>query len=187
MYYWINHADPIVPIVKIVAAKVTRKIEPGEEEMKILGRIALILLGLVLVILIISIVAGFTAVRRPFPQTDGEITLDGPKGTIHIYRDEFGIPHIYANNQDDLFFAQGYVHAQDRFWQMELFRHFGQGRIAEIAGEAAVEQDKYIRTIGWNRMAADTLTYFEEEAPEYMAIMDAYSDGRQRLYQPTSR
>jgi penicillin amidase len=140
-------------------------------------RFGLAILAVVLVLAIIIAVAIFVVVRRPFPQTDGTVTVAGLNAEVEIYRDEFGIPHIYAQNQNDLFFAQGYVHAQDRFWQMEFWRHIGQGRLSEISGEVTLEDDKFIRTMGWNRMAADTVAYYEREAPEFMALMEAYSAG----------
>src|SRR5574341_1252823 len=66
--------------------------------------------------------------RRSFPQTSGTIKLDGLSAPVDIYRDSYGIPHIYAQTPEDLYFAQGYVHAQDRFWQMEFWRRIGSGR-----------------------------------------------------------
>ncbi len=135
------------------------------------------ILGFLLVILLAGAIFGAVTVRRPFPETGGEVSLQGLKEEVTIYRDEYGIPHIYAQNQEDLFFAQGYVHAQDRFWQMEFWRHIGQGRISEIVGDAALENDKFIRTMGWNRMAEETADYFEAETPEYFAILEAYSAG----------
>lgn len=145
--------------------------------MKIL-RIALSALGILLIILIVAgAVLGFIAVRRPFPDTDGTERVAGLNAEVTIYRDAYGIPHIYAQNQDDLFFAQGYVHAQDRFWQMEFWRHVGQGRLSEIVGEATLESDTFIRTMGWNRMAAETVNYYADEVPEFYAILEAYSAG----------
>ncbi|GAH03895.1 unnamed protein product, partial [marine sediment metagenome] len=67
---------------------------------------------------------------RMLPQHDGIIYTSGLHEPVEIIRDEFGVPHIYASNADDLFFAQGYVHAQDRWWQMETQRHTGQGRLS---------------------------------------------------------
>ncbi|MBK8985232.1 MAG: penicillin acylase family protein [Chloroflexi bacterium] len=145
--------------------------------MKRFTRIGLIIVGVLLLLLVIISVSGGVMARRPFPQTDGFVTLPGLKEQVEIYRDNFGVPHIYAQNEEDLFFAQGYVHAQDRFWQMEFWRHIGQGRIAEIAGESAVEQDKFIRTVGFNRIAQSYIDYYEKNAPDYMRIMDAYSAG----------
>ena len=140
-------------------------------------RIGLVLIGIVLVLVLIVAGSGNYAVKRPFPTTDNTLTLNGLQDEVSIYRDSFGIPHIYANNQADLFFAQGYVTAQDRFWQMEFWRHIGMGRISEIAGEATIDSDKFIRTVGWNRMAEDYINYYEQEAPEFMAVLDAYSAG----------
>jgi len=141
-------------------------------------RVALIVLVLVLVIAVAALaIGGFVAVRSPFPDTDGELELAGLNETVHVYRDEFGVPHIYAFNEHDLYFAQGYVHAQDRFWQMEFWRHIGQGRISEIVGEAGLEQDRFIRTVGWNRMAQAATDYVAQEAPETMAFLEAYSAG----------
>ncbi|MEW5988965.1 MAG: penicillin acylase family protein [Chloroflexota bacterium] len=145
--------------------------------MKIIGRIVLILIALLIILGIVGGVAFAIVARRPFPQTDGVLQVAGLQGEVHVLRDDYGIPHIYAQNADDLFFAQGYVHAQDRFWQMEFWRHVGLGRISEIVGEAGLDNDRFIRTIGWNRMAEDTLAMYEKEEPEFMAIMEAYSAG----------
>jgi penicillin amidase len=142
-----------------------------------LTRIVIIILGVVVLLVAIASAGAYYVTQKSFPNTDGPLTVQGLKEEVHIYRDEYGIPHIYANNQDDLFFAQGYVHAQDRFWQMEFWRHIGQGRLSEIAGEATLEQDKFIRTIGFNRMAETTVEYYQHEQPQYMTILDAYSAG----------
>ena len=142
-----------------------------------LVRIALIALGVILVLVIVAAAGGYFVARQPLPETEGTLALPGLKDEVHIYRDEYGIPHIFANNQDDLYFAQGYVHAQDRFWQMEFWRHIGAGRLSEIAGDATLDNDIFIRTAGFHRMAETAIAYYEEEQPEYMAILDAYSAG----------
>lgn len=142
-----------------------------------IARIGLIIVGILLVIVIAAAISLVVVVRRPFPKTNGTVTLNGLQDQVKIYRDEFGIPHIYAQNEADLFFAQGYVTAQDRFWQMEFWRHTGQGRISEIVGEATLDSDKFIRNMGWNRMAETSDAYFKNEAPEYYAILEAYSAG----------
>ena len=115
--------------------------------------------------------------QRFFPKSKGTIVVMGLESEVHVYRDEWGVPHIYAQNQDDLFFAQGYVHAQDRFWQMEYWRHIGQGRAAEIGGKRLVEVDTFIRTMGWNRIAAATLDVYKAQAPECLKIIEAYCAG----------
>ncbi len=137
---------------------------------------ALVLAALLLLIVALAIWLTF-AIRSPFPQTDGTITLDGPTSDITILRDELGVVHIYADNDADLFFAQGYTHAQDRFWQMEFWRHIGLGRISEIVGEATLEDDKFIRNAGWPQIAADSVEYYRSETPEIYALMEAYSAG----------
>jgi penicillin G amidase len=120
----------------------------------------------------------FSAIAwRFFPKSKGTIVVKGLETEVHVYRDKWGVPHIYAQNQADLFFAQGYVHAQDRFWQMEYWRHIGQGRAAEIGGKRLVEVDTFIRTMGWNRIAAATLETYKTQAPEYLKIIEAYCAG----------
>ncbi|MCK5316085.1 MAG: penicillin acylase family protein, partial [Anaerolineales bacterium] len=86
-----------------------------------IGRILLGLVGIFVVILVLFALFGFFTMRRSFPKISGEIQLDGLDGPVDIFRDDYGIPHIYASTSHDLFFAQGYVHAQDRFWQMEFW------------------------------------------------------------------
>ncbi len=153
-------------------------------------RLRLALIGLLIVLLLAGMGGGLylaNVVRGPFPQTDGTLQLQGLQDTVQVYRDAFGIPQIYATNADDLFFAQGYVHAQDRFWQMEFWRHVSAGRLSEIAGEALIESDTFIRTMGWNRLAAKTLAAYEADSPETMAILEAYSAGCQCLYRGQPR
>jgi penicillin amidase len=133
--------------------------------------------AVIFVLLLVVVGALLLVQRRPLPQTDGTQTVPGLQDEVTIYRDEFGIPHIYAGSLEDLMFAQGYVHAQDRFWQMEWWRHIGQGRISEIAGEATLDNDKFIRTMGWNRMAQNTVDYYQENEPEYYALLEAYAAG----------
>ena len=145
--------------------------------MKLAARIGLILLGILALLIVVVAIVGVVNVRRPFPDTDTTLTLPGLEDDVNVYRDENGIPQIYAQNQHDLFLAQGYVTAQDRFWQMEFWRHISLGRISEIAGEATVSSDTFIRTMGWNRIAAESLAYYESEAPEMITILEAYSEG----------
>src|SRR5688572_18614518 len=114
-----------------------------------------------------------TVAPRSFPQIDGEIQVAGLDGSVDIYRDAMGVPHIYASTSHDLFFAQGYVHAQERFWQMDFWRHVGSGRISEMfAGE--VKTDAFLRTLGWRQTAE---AEWEQLSPESKAILLAYTDG----------
>lgn len=115
-----------------------------------------------------------TVAPKSFPQVDGEIQLEGLNGPVDIYRDKMGIPHIYASTEHDLFFAQGYVHAQERFWQMDFYRHVGQGRTAEMFGKSSVENDMFLTALGWRRVAAQE---YETFSPESKAILEAYAEG----------
>jgi len=78
---------------------------------------------------------------------NGTLKIPGVKDQIEIRRDENGVPHIYAKNTYDLFFAQGFVIAQDRLWELEMTRHVSQGRVAELIGPAGLPHDKLVRTL----------------------------------------
>ena len=83
--------------------------------------------------------------QRALATIDGELTVPGLRAPVEVIRDEWGVPHIYAQNDDDLFFAQGYVMAQDRLWQMEMWRRWREGRLAEIFGPEALDYDRRVR------------------------------------------
>jgi len=145
--------------------------------MKWIFRIFGAILAIVLIALVVILVAGIILVRQPFPKTDGTVAVNGLTDEVRIFRDEFGIPHIFAENEKDMFFAQGYVHAQDRFWQMEFWRHQGQGRLSEMLGDQTLDVDKFLRNVGFNRAAERHVAYYQEYYPEYMEILDAYGAG----------
>jgi len=138
-------------------------------------------IGLLIVVLLLGGSGGFyfksylpnTVAPKSFPQIDGEIQLDELDAPVDIYRDHMGIPHIYATTQHDLFFAQGYVHAQDRFWQMDFWRHIGAGRVAEMFA-SQVDTDKFLRTLGWSEIAEQEYQALE---PEFKAMVNSYTDG----------
>ena len=92
-------------------------------------------------------------VRKSFPETSGRLMVSGLKGQVEVLRDSYGVPHIYADNPEDLFAAQGYVHAQDRFFEMDFRRHLAAGRLSELFGASQLETDPYVRTLGWRRVA----------------------------------
>ena len=118
-------------------------------------------------------VAGVVAVRT-LPTLDGLEAVDGLHETVEIVRDANAIPHIFANNAHDAYFALGYVHAQDRMWQMEFTRRLGAGRLAEVLGERTLEIDRFIRTLGLDRLAE---ARFAEAPPEVRAAFEAYAAG----------
>ncbi|WP_414578461.1 penicillin acylase family protein [Anabaena sp. CCY 9402-a] len=133
-----------------------------------IGIVVLILLGLLLVSFL-----GYT-IRRSFPVENGAIAISGIKAEVTVQRDQWGVPHIYAANSHDLFMAQGYIHAQDRFWQMDFWRHIGSGRLAEMFGASQLDTDKYLRTLGWARVAQQELQQMDAEMK---ANLVAYADG----------
>ena len=113
-------------------------------------------------------------VRTSFPETSGRLMVSGLKGQVEVLRDSYGVPHIYADNPEDLFQAQGYVHAQDRFFEMDFRRHLAAGRLSELFGVSQLETDAYIRTLGWRRVAEQELTLL---APSTRRYLDAYAAG----------
>ncbi len=115
-----------------------------------------------------------TVAARSFPQIDGEIKVVGLENIVDVYRDQMGIPHIYASTAHDLFFAQGFVHAQDRFWQMDSWRHIGSGELSNMFGSGQVETDSFLRTLGWRQTAE---AEWKQLSPQSKAILQAYSDG----------
>jgi len=112
--------------------------------------------------------------KKGFPQYSGEIKKMGGKKPVEIYRDAYGIPHIYAQNEHDLYFTQGYVHAQDRLWQMEQLRRLVKGRLSEIVGKDTVEVDMFMRLLGMNK----AITSLADQASERMkTVARVYIDG----------
>lgn len=104
----------------------------------------------------------------------GEFTIRGLKQPVKVARDNWGVAHIYAANQDDLFFAQGFVAAQDRLFQMELWKRAGQGRLAEVLGKSAVERDRYARLLKYR---GDMQAEYKSYAPDTLAILTAFTSG----------
>ncbi|MEU2155609.1 penicillin acylase family protein [Streptomyces sp. NPDC019396] len=147
------------------------------------------LIVIVLVLALIGTVGwgsywGLSTVRASFPQTTGTIELPGLSGRVEVKRDGNGIPQIYANSDEDLFRAQGYVHAQDRFWEMDVRRHVTAGRLSEMFGSGQVDTDAYLRTLGWRRVAQQEYdNVLSKETKEYLqayaAGVNAYLAGRE--------
>ena len=126
---------------------------------------------------VVAVVAAFllvSAVRDSLPRTSGEATLPGLAADVTVMRDESGIPHIYGDSMTDLARAQGYVHAQERFFEMDVRRHATAGRLAELVGPEGLEGDKAIRTMGWRRVAEEELPTLK---PQTRQMLQAYADG----------
>lgn len=132
-------------------------------------------LSLALLLLVGAILAGgWWWVRRAFPPTQGTLTLAGLEAPVEIRRDELGVPHIYASNEHDLYFAQGVVHAQDRLWQIDFQRRVGLGRLSEILGEPALKTDRFLRTVGTHEAAQRDWEALDSRT---QAILSAYAEG----------
>ncbi|MEE1759598.1 penicillin acylase family protein [Streptomyces sp. SP18BB07] len=138
---------------------------------------------LLLIVLVLAIIGGVgygafwsvSTVRASFPQTKGSITLDGLTGPVDVKRDGYGIPQIYASSDEDLFMAQGYVQAQDRFYEMDVRRHMTAGRLSEMFGEGQVDNDEFLRTLGWHRIAEEE--YKKTLSAGTKKYLDAYAKG----------
>ncbi|MHC3000158.1 penicillin amidase [Microbacterium sp. HJ5] len=122
------------------------------------------------------IATGFVVytIQRSFPQLDGTVAVAGLGGEVTVQRDVLGIPTITAGSADDLFYAQGYVHAQDRFWEMDFRRHVTSGRLSELFGESQLPTDRFLRTLGWRAVAEQEVAALDDTTRAYY---EAYADG----------
>ncbi|WP_194397057.1 penicillin acylase family protein [Microbacterium atlanticum] len=132
-----------------------------------------VLAGIVVIALIAVGFVVYTA-QRSFPTLSGEVTAPALDDEVTVQRDALGIPTITASSSHDLFFAQGYVHAQDRFWEMDFRRHVTSGRLSELFGESQLATDKFLRTLGWRAIAEQEVEALDETERAYY---DAYAAG----------
>ncbi len=115
----------------------------------------LVVTAAVLILVLATITTAWgLAFLRPLPTIDGEQRLLGLHERAEVLRDTYGVPHLFAADEHDMVYLQGYVTAQDRLWQMDLYRRAAQGRLAEILGEPGLESDRFMRTVGLARAAA---------------------------------
>ena len=118
-----------------------------------------------MLVVILSLAGTFAfLIYRPQATLDGDYRLLGLDQRGEIVRDAYGVPHIYAQTAHDLFYLQGYATAQDRLFQLDLFRRTGRGRLSEVLGDAGLETDKFIRTIGLARAAELDEALLSDEA-----------------------
>jgi penicillin G amidase len=137
-------------------------------------RISLILVLVVVLGLVGVLSYGVHVIRSSFPQVDGTISVAGIGAEVEVLRDERGVPSIYAESIEDLFFAQGFVHAQDRFWEMDVRRHITSGRLSEMFGESQIPTDAFLRTLGWQRIAEKEVALLNDRSQR---ILNAYASG----------
>lgn len=132
-----------------------------------------VVLIIVLVLLIVAAGAVVWIARGGLPKTSGSITAD-VNAPVEIYRDQYGVPHIIAENKEDLFFAQGYAQAQDRMWQMDMSRRGVGGKLSEILGEDFIDTDTFTLTVGFLRAAQKNYDILE---PETLIFLESYAAG----------
>ena len=128
---------------------------------------------------VISTTFGLLVVR-PLPSIDADERLLGLHERVEVVRDKYGVPHIFATDLHDAFFAQGFVTAQDRLWQMDIYRRAAQGRLAEVLGEPALESDRFMRTLGLGRAARLDLSVISDEG---RGAIEAYAEGVNKFLQ----
>jgi penicillin G amidase len=154
--------------VEMPAAPVTRRRRFSRRTMWLtIGVVALVLIAGV------GLYAWFT-VNRPLPTINGTAKLPGLSANVTVTRDTYGVPHIVADNVNDLYMAQGYVHAQDRLYQMFFFRTAGQGRLAELFDPGLVTADQYLRIVGFRRVAEAEVAALR---PEVREALEFYARG----------
>jgi len=129
-----------------------------------------ILLGLILVVFL----GGYGYLRSTLPDYNGELTISGLKDNVEIIRDSYGMPHIYAQTDQDAYFALGYCMAQDRLFQMDMVRRAARGRLAEIFGKDLIAVDRFFRTITAGKSIEDIASAYPQET---LFAMKAYAEG----------
>ncbi len=131
--------------------------------------------SIALVLLVVSGgIAAVRTVRASLPQTSGTLDVSGLDDEVRVLRDDAGVPQVYASTSHDLFFAQGFVQAQDRFFEMDVRRHLTAGRLSELFGPTTLDADKVVRALGWRRIAEREVARLD---PETQAFLEAFSAG----------
>ena len=135
-----------------------------------------LLFGAFVLVLLLGALSSLAVVttRQSFPSYSGTESLAGLSSQVEVLRDEYGVPHVYADTPEDLFMAQGYVQAQDRFFEMDFRRHVVAGRLSEWFGPSQYATDAFVRTLGWRRVTETELGLLSSSTRRYL---DAYSAG----------
>ncbi|MDP3002955.1 MAG: penicillin acylase family protein [Bacteroidales bacterium] len=142
--------------------------------MKALKTILISLLAVVIVVVIVGLVIVSGIKRGAIPQYKGDLVVQGLGSDVTVYRDERGMPHIYAANEHDLYLSTGYVMAQERLWQMDLIRRATTGRLSEIFGETYVKTDLFLRSLD---MTTKSKIILSNEDTSTLKCLKAYADG----------
>jgi len=142
--------------------------------MKILKTILLVLLVLIVTAISGGLFLFLDITRGAVPKYDGELAIKGLSDEITVYTDDRGMPHIYAENEHDLYFATGYVMARERLWFMDFIRRVTMGRLSEVLGEDLVQTDKFLRCL---EMTAKSKMVLSNAEPEVITYLQAFADG----------
>jgi penicillin G amidase len=142
--------------------------------MKIFKTILISIIGLIIIAVIAGLVIVTNIKRGAIPKVKGEIAITGLGSDVTVFRDERGMPHIYASNEHDLYFSVGYVSAQERLWYMDLIRRATTGRLSEVLGEKLVKTDKFLRCL---EMTAKSKMLLSRQDPVLLSCEQAYADG----------
>ncbi|WP_051239896.1 penicillin acylase family protein [Pontibacillus halophilus] len=135
----------------------------------VFGGIAVLLFLLILVLIFVNVY-----INQTVPKVSGEEVVRVLQSDVRVTYDRYGVPHIEASKDADLFRAQGYVQAKERLFQMSMARRQASGTLSEVVGEQAVEQDKYFRTLGLRRAAERSYASY---SPEMKEVLQYYSEG----------
>ncbi len=138
----------------------------------------------VAVLLLAAGIAGAWYVGSASPRERGRVAVPGLEAAVQVWRDSLGVPHLWAASEHDLLFAQGYVHAQDRLWQMALFRRVAEGRLSELFGARTLSSDRFLRTIGLEREAGSLDGADRRRVEAYVAGVNAFLAGHTGAWPP---
>ncbi len=133
--------------------------------------------GIIIFLIILFVTVGLlfnNLTKKSFYQESGEIKVKGISHKVNIYKNEFGVSQIFAENENDMYFSLGYMHAQDRLWQMDLARRVAEGRLSEILGPDVLDFDILFRTIGINKTAE---RQYDKLSLKSKSILSAYCSG----------
>ena len=136
------------------------------------------ILGILLLLILVTIAGYLFYIKSSLtPSYSGEATLVGLNSDTEVYFTDYGIPHIYADSELDVYRTLGYIHAKERFWQMDLLRHVGSGRLSELFGPDMVAIDRFLRTIGLNSYSRESANAYLQRNHESLPLVEAYVDG----------
>ncbi|MEI8097538.1 MAG: penicillin acylase family protein [Sediminibacterium sp.] len=132
----------------------------------------------VLIVVLLLVSAGYFYLNSLQPNYSANLNLPGLKAEVSVLYDNYAIPHLYAQNEEDLFYAFGYIHAQDRLFQMEVLRRLADGRLSEVFGEKALQSDQFFRMLSFREQAKTTIaTVYKDPNSPFVKAAKAYLKG----------